>query len=242
MGPDSSRETHRSGERQLRSGAEGGKLGNLPTNANRPRILLADDHAIFTDLLRSMLEKHYTIVATVANGRALLSQVAETKPDLILVDVGMPLLNGFDAARLVRQSLPRVGIIFLTMRDDTHLAAAAAEMGSVGFVLKHSAASELLTAIESVLTGKSYITPKLRTDDKVERAVRAQQYEKEMTLRQREIVQLFAEGRPAKEVATHLGLSKKTVEFHKYHIMQAFNLKSNADLVRFAIRHGLIAA
>jgi len=216
-------------------------MGNPPTKANRPRVLLADDHAMFTDLLRSLLGSNYTIVGTVTNGRELLAQAAETKPDLIVVDIGMPLLNGFDAAQLVRQFLPRVGIIFLTMRDDTNLAAAASEMGSVGFVLKHSAASELSAAIESVLKGKSYTTPKLRTEDRVERAARAQQFAKELTPRQREIVQLLAEGRPPKEIATHLGLSHKTVEFHKYHIMQAFDIKSNADLVRFAIQHGLIS-
>lgn len=217
-------------------------MENFPTKPTRPRVLLADDHAIFTDLLCSLLTQNYTIIATVTNGRELVSQAEETKPDLIVVDVGMPLLNGFDAARLIRQFLPRVGIVFLTMRDDTNLADAASEMGTVGFVLKHSAASELLTAIESVLRGRSYITPKLRTEDSVERAERAKQFAKELTPRQRSILQLYAEGRPAKEIASLLGLSQKTVEFHKYHIMQALDIKSSADLVRFAIRQGIIAA
>lgn len=216
-----------------------GEMNNLP--ANRPRILLADDHAIFTDLLRSLLEKSYTVVGTVTDGRELLSKATEANPDLIVVDVGMPVLNGFDAARLVRQILPKVGIVFLTMRDEANLAAAVFELGSVGFVLKHSAATELVTAIESVLKGTSYITPRLRTEDRVERAARAKQFAKGLTPRQREVLQLFAEGRAAKEIAARLGMNQKTVEFHKYHIMQMLDIKSNADLVRFAIRHGLVA-
>ncbi len=132
-------------------------------------------------------------------------------------------------------------IVFLTMQDNPNLAAAALELGSVAFVLKHSAGSELLKAIEEVLHGKSYLTPKLRSDDWVTMKQRARQFSKELSARQRDIVQMYAEGRPAKEIAYVLNLSQKTVEFHKRHIMDAFNLQSNADLVLFALKQGLIA-
>src|SRR5271165_1104860 len=124
-----------------------------------PQILIADDHVIFADGLRLLLEKHYKVVGTVTDGRALVTEAVSLKPDVIIVDVGMPLLNGLDAAERVRQQLPKVKLIFLTMQDNPNLAAAALELGSAGFVLKHSAGSELLKAIEQVLHGKCYVTP-----------------------------------------------------------------------------------
>jgi DNA-binding NarL/FixJ family response regulator len=153
----------------------------------------------------------------------------------------MPLLNGLDAARRIKDLAPKIKFIFLTMRDDPNLAAAALELGPVAFVLKHSAGPELLEAINEVMRGHSYLTPKLRATDWVEAKARVRQFSKEMTPRQRDIVQLFAEGRPMKEIAGFLQLSEKTVEFHKHHIMVAFNLKNNADLVLFALSQGLIA-
>src|SRR5271165_1246945 len=204
-------------------------------------ILIADDHIIFADGLRLLLEKHYNVVGTVADGRALVAEAVRLRPDVIVVDVGMPLLNGFDAASRVREQLPKVKIVFLTMQDNPNLAAAALELGSAGFVLKHSAGSELVKAIEQVLHGKCYVTPKLRPEDWVVQKTRARQYSSHLTLRQRDIVQMFAEGRPIKEIAGHLNLSEKTVEFHKYYIMETFNLKSNADLVLFALKERLIS-
>ena len=127
------------------------------------------------------------------------------------------------------------------MQDDPNLAAAVLELGSVGFVLKHSAGSELLKAIDQVLHGKSYVTPRLRPEDWVQQKSRARQYSSQLTARQREIVQMCAEGRPLKEIAGRLDLSEKTIQFHKYHIMETFNLKSNADLVLFAVKEGLVA-
>jgi DNA-binding NarL/FixJ family response regulator len=163
------------------------------------------------------------------------------KPEVIVVDIGMPLLNGFDAAQRVREKLPDVKLVFLTMQDDVNLAAAALELGSAAFVLKHQAASELLSAIERVLTGKSYLTPKLRSDDWVVMKERARQFSKHLTPRQRDIVQLWAEGFSIKQIGSQLNLSEKTVEFHKHHIMESFNLKSNSDLVIFALKQSLIA-
>lgn len=206
----------------------------------RPTILIADDHALFAEGLRLLLEKTYRIVGTVSDGRALLAAAGKLRPEVIVVDIGMPLLNGLDAARRIRQQLPKAKLVFLTMQDDPNLAAAAMELGSAAFVLKHSAGSELLNAIEQVLHGGSYLTPKLRCDDWVTMKQRARQFSKELTSRQREIVQLWAEGHSLKQIGAELNLSEKTVEFHKHHIMEVHNLKSNADLVLFALKQGLI--
>jgi DNA-binding NarL/FixJ family response regulator len=208
---------------------------------SHPRLLIADDHAIFSDTLRLYLEKDFDIVGVVSDGRTLIDEAITIKPDVIIVDVGMPLLNGLDAARRIKELAPKIKFIFLTMQDDPNLAAAALELGPVAFVLKHSAGSELLEAIKEVMRGHSYLTPKLRATDWVEAKARVRQFSKDMTPRQRDIVQLFAEGRPMKEIAGLLHLSEKTVEFHKHHIMVAFNLESNADLVLFALSQGLIA-
>ncbi len=208
---------------------------------SRPRVLIADDHAIFAEALRVLLEKTYTVVGIVADGRTLVSEAARLKPDIAIVDVRMPLLNGLDAARRVREQTPNVKLVFLTMTDDRNLAAAAMELGRIGFVLKHSAARELLTAIEHVLRDEFYVTPRLRSEDWVERRTRVHQFSKELTDRQCDVVQLFAEGLPIKQIAGYLNLSEKTIEFHKHNIMQSFNLKSNADLVLFALKRGLIA-
>jgi DNA-binding NarL/FixJ family response regulator len=206
----------------------------------RPRLLLADDHAIFSDALQLYLEKDFDIVGVVSDGRTLVDEAIRIRPDVIIADVGMPLLNGLDAARRIKELAPKIKFIFLTMRDDPNLAAAALELGPVAFVLKHSAGPELLEAINEVLRGHSYLTPKLRATDWVEAKARVRQFSKDMTPRQRDIVQLFAEGRPMKEIAGYLHLSEKTIEFHKHHIMVAFNLKNNADLVLFALSQGLI--
>jgi DNA-binding NarL/FixJ family response regulator len=207
----------------------------------RPHLLIADDHGILAEALRLLLEKSYVVTGIVADGRALVSEAVRLKPDVIVVDIGMPLLNGLDAALRVREKLPNIKIVFLTMKDDPNLAAAAMELGGVGFVLKHSAAGELLAAIEHVLRNEPYLTPHLRAEDWVERKARVEQYSKTLTGRQRDVVQLFAEGRSIKQIAGHLNVSEKTVEFHKYHIMRSFNLKSNAELVLFALKQGLIS-
>ena len=207
----------------------------------RAKILIADDHGVFADGVRLLLEKRYSVLATVADGRELVDQAPRLKPDVIVVDIGMPLLNGLDAAERVRQKLPTVKLVFLTMQDNRNLAAAALQLGSVAFVLKQSAGSELLTAIDEVLRGNCYVTPKLRPENWAVQRTRARQYSRDLTPRQREIVQMCAEGRSQKEIAGHLNLSEKTVQFHKHHIMETFNLKSNADLVLFAVKEGLIS-
>jgi DNA-binding NarL/FixJ family response regulator len=210
-------------------------------NTPRPCILIADDHAIFTEALRVYLEKTFTVIGVVADGRAMLREAIKLRPDVIVADIAMPLLNGLDAARRIREQAPNVNFVFLTMLDDANLAAAALELGRVAFLLKCSGGLELLKAIEEVLHGRSYLSPKLRAEDWVAAKARARQFSKDLTERQSDFVQLFAEGRPMKEIAAILNLSEKTVEFHKHHIMEAFNLKSNAALVLFALKRGLIS-
>ena len=216
-------------------------MEKIPTNRTHPRCLIADDHVIFSDALRLYLGTALEIVGVASDGLSLVDEAIRLRPEIVIVDVGMPLLNGLDAARRIKQLAPKIKFVFLTMRDDPNLAAAALELGPVAFVLKHSAGSELLQAIEQVLRGQSYLTPKLKSDDWVEGKARARQFSTEMTPRQKDIVQLLAEGRSMKEIAGLLQLSQKTVEFHKHHIMVSFNLKSNADLVLFALNRGLIA-
>jgi DNA-binding NarL/FixJ family response regulator len=208
----------------------------------RPRVLIADDHNIVAEGLRSVLEKSCEVIGIVQDGRQLLVEAPKLKPDVIVLDIGMPLLNGLVAAEQLRPLLPGVKLVFLTMRDDPNLAAAALDLGAVGYVLKHSAASELLKAVTEVLQGKSYVTPKLRAENWAVQGARARQFAKELTPRQKEVLQLLAEGRPMKEIADILKVSEKTVMFHKYHIMESFNLKSNAELVLFALKKHLISS
>ena len=161
---------------------------------NGPRFLIADDHAMFAETLRGYLEKTYTVVGLVQDGRAMVEEAVRLRPDVIVVDVSMPVLNGLDAARRIKEQAPNIKFIFLTMRDDANLAAAALELGPIGFVLKHSTGQELLQAIDHVLHGKPYLTRKLRAEDWFATNARAKQFSKEMTSRQKDIVQLYAEG------------------------------------------------
>ena len=205
------------------------------------RLLIADDHAIFAEALKAYLERTYPVVGIVSDGRALIGEAIRLRPEVIVADVAMPILNGLDAARRIQELAPQIKFVFLTMQVDPNLAAAALELGPIGFVLKHSTGAELLTAIDHVLRGKPYLTRQLQADDWFATQARARQFTKELTQRQREIVQLFAEGRAMKEIAGLLDLSEKTVEFHKHHVMVSFNIKNNAQLILFALKHGLIS-
>jgi DNA-binding NarL/FixJ family response regulator len=209
--------------------------------SRRARILIADDHTMFAEALCAYLEKTFDVVGLVADGRSMLLESVRLSPDVIVTDVSMPLLNGLDAARRIREQTPAVKFVFLTMLDDPNLAAAALELGSVAFVLKRAGGLELLRAIEQILHGRSYLTPSLKVGDWVAAKARVRQFSRDLTKRQRDVVQLFAEGRPMKEIAGILRLSEKTVEFHKHHIMELFGIKTNADLVLFGLKHGLIA-
>jgi DNA-binding NarL/FixJ family response regulator len=210
-------------------------------HGSRLRFLIADDHPIFAEAIHLLLEKEFEVVGIVNDGRALVGEAARLLPDVIIADIGMPLLNGFDAAQRVRQKLPKVKLIFLTMQNDPLMAAAASALGGSAYILKQSAAAELTTAIEHVLHGKCYITPKLRAEDWTDQRARLRQFSKDLTPRQREIIQMCAEGRPIKEIASHLNLSEKTIDFHKRHIMELYGLESNAEIVLLALKLGLIA-
>ena len=209
---------------------------------NRPRILIADDHVLVVEGLRKLLEDEFDVVGTVDNGRALLAVVARLKPDVILVDVSMPLLNGIDACARLRVLASSSRIVVLTMHADPSYAAAAFEAGAAGYVLKGSATSELVRAIRAVLRGQRYIARALPTSILTRMRLRGEARPRHLTPRQREVLQLVAEGRTAKQIATLLQISVKTVEFHKARLMDHLELRSTAALTRYAVQHGIVAS
>ena len=209
----------------------------------RPRVLLADDHEILVDGLRSVLEPQYEVVGTALDGRALLEAAAKLLPDIIVLDIAMPQLNGLDAARHLKPTMPKVKFVFMTMNEDPDLIGEAFRAGASGFLLKQAAAFELLEAVEKVLKGGTYVTPSAAEGQaKISlREPRAREHVAEPTPRQREVIQLLAEGRSMKEVASILQITKRTVAAHKYAVMDLLQLKTNADLVQYAIKHRIIS-
>ena len=207
-------------------------------------VLLADDHKIVLEGLKGLLADEFDVVGTVEDGRALLEQVQQLGPDVIVVDVGMPLLNGIDAVKQIKGSGLDTKVVFLTMHHDAMYAKEAFEAGALGFVLKHSAPSELTKAIQEALKGNTYISPAIAHDmmqlykDEVDTKAGASG---SLTLRQREVMQLLAEGKSAKEIANILHISARTVEFHKYNMMEQLGIKTSAELVHFAIKHGIVS-
>jgi DNA-binding NarL/FixJ family response regulator len=211
----------------------------------KPRVLLADDHRVVAEGLRGLLDPYFEVVGIVPDGRELLSAVKKLDPDAVVLDISMPSLNGIEAARQLRSANCRAKVIFLTMHGEVSYAALGLDAGASGFVLKHSASSELITAIQEALKGGTYITPQIAGNllDSLRRggpAVVDQLVE--LTPRQREVLQLVAEGRSAKEIASILSISRRTAEFHKARIMEVLGLQTTADLVQYAIRSGLISA
>ena len=209
--------------------------------SQRPRILLADDHALFTEALTKILENDFEIVGTVPNGRLLLQQAPILRPDVILLDLSMPLMNGSEAGRRLSVILPKTRIIVLTASEDPSIASAALQSWASGFVIKKAAAEELTQAIRRVLHGKKYVMPSLqhKLEDEFIRGD-ARSAEKQLTSRQREVLQLLAEGYSMKEAANILAVAARTIAFHKYKIMDDLGLKTNADLLRLAIRERLM--
>jgi DNA-binding NarL/FixJ family response regulator len=209
---------------------------------SRPRVLLADDHRIVTEGLKGLLEPEFELVGTVEDGRALLAAAKKLRPDVIVADISMPLLNGIDSVRQIKKVQGQIKIVFLTMHPDVTYAVSAFEAGASGYVLKHSAPTELVTAIRSALNGKTFLTPLLAGEfmRRTKERVNQRDESTRLTERQREIVQLLAEGKSAKEIATVLNISSRTVEFHKYRIMKDLGLQSAAELVHYAVRHGII--
>jgi DNA-binding NarL/FixJ family response regulator len=211
---------------------------------NRATIVLADDHAVVVEGLRRILDRpEFHVVGVAHDGRAMVQAAARLHPDLIVTDIVMPLLNGIDAARQILKLKRKPKIIFLTMHPEVAYATAALEAGASGYVLKSAAGEQLIDAIRTALTGQTYVSKSIA--EAVERARQVQSLHRRGTIggltdRQREVLQLLAEGKQVKEVAALLGVSSKTVEFHKYRIMQLLGARTVADLTRYAVRHGMV--
>ena len=210
---------------------------------HRPRLLLADDHTLIAEGCKSFLEPEFEVVAVVNNGRTMIEAALKLKPDVVILDVAMPDLNGLDAGEQLKQKLRYVKLIYLTMHIEADVAAEAFRRGASAYVLKSSAAEELTFAIRSVLRGESYITP-LVTKDTFEFLLRSGSTlsdKKRITPRQSEVLQLLAEGKSMKEIADVLNLKPGTVAFHKYKIMETLGLRTNAELLRYAIEHHMLS-
>jgi DNA-binding NarL/FixJ family response regulator len=210
----------------------------------KPRVLLADDHKIVIEGLKNLLEGEFEIVGSVEDGRALVEQASTLSPDVIVADISMPQLNGIEAVRQIKKNNKNIQIVFLTMHPDAIYAANAFEVGASGFVLKHSASSELISAIHEAIKGRTYVSPLIAGD-----LIRIYQEGgspeknlfKKISPRQREVLQLLTEGKTAKEIASILNISTRTVEFHKYKMMEQLNIKTSAELVLYAVKHGIIS-
>jgi DNA-binding NarL/FixJ family response regulator len=207
----------------------------------KPRVLLADDHALILGAFEKLLAGECDIVGQVGDGRALVAAVEALNPEVVVLDISMPLLNGLDAGRQIKQKSRNVKLVYLTMNEDPDLAAEAFRAGASGYLLKSSAASELTTAIREVAQGRTYITPLV-----AEGLVEALQHPsdrkpgEDLTPRQREVLQLLAEGRSMKEVASLLSLTPRTVAFHKYQMMEQLKVKSTAELIQYAVKHHIV--
>jgi DNA-binding NarL/FixJ family response regulator len=210
----------------------------------RARVILADDHNLLVDTFKAFLEPHFDVVGTFADGHRLVQGAPALQPDVIVLDVGMPIMNGLIAGQRLKQILPRVKLIYLTMNQDPDVAAEAFRLGASGYLVKTSAASELVHAIKEVLLARSYVTP-LMTKDMVGSFIqnfKRRKVRHELTLRQREVLQLLAEGRSMKEVAYQLNVTPRTIAFHKYTMMDQLDLKSSAELIQYAMKSSILAA
>ncbi|MBN4054158.1 response regulator transcription factor [Nitrospira defluvii] len=211
---------------------------------HRSRILLADDHQIFAEGLQGLLSSEFEVVGIAKDGWAMLDAVRKFDPDVVVADISMPLLNGIEAAERLVKDKVRAKVVFLTMHLERAYAIKALEVGASAYVLKHSASSELVLAIREVLKGRIYVSPMvsgevLKSFLAHSKNPKIKKKRSHLTLRQREVLQLLAEGHTAKEVASFLCISPRTVEFHKYRVMKDLNLRAHANLVRYAIEHGI---
>lgn len=213
------------------------------TLVSKPRVLMADDHSIVLTGVRKLIEDRCEVVGTVDNGRTLVETAERLRPDLILLDISMPLMNGLDAARQIKNTCPETKLIFLTMHTSPRFVTGAFKAGGHGYVLKHSASDELVQAIETVLSGHTYLTSAI-VQPVLDSFLQSDQQKKgveDLTPRQREVLQLIGEGKGLKDIAGLLNLSVKTVEFHKTCLMEQLDLHSKAALIRFAIAEGLVS-
>jgi DNA-binding NarL/FixJ family response regulator len=210
----------------------------------RPRIILADDHKIVLEGLRNTLEPQFELVGTVEDGHALFEAQKKLHPDAIVADISMPLLNGIEAVRKIKKVDKHIKVVFLTMHSDVTYAAEAFDAGASGYVLKHSAPSELVNALHEVLKGRTYVSPMIAgelMESYKEGNHKRNEALLKLSTRQREVLQLLAEGKGAKEVAGVLNISTRTVEFHKYKVMEELGIKTSAELVQYAVKHGIVS-
>lgn len=207
----------------------------------RTRLLLADDHTLLVDAFRKLLEPEFEIVGTASDGRTLLASALQLRPDVAIVDLGLPLLNGMDAGRELKKLMPQIKLLVITMCEDVSVAAEALREWASGYLLKKSAGTELSHAVREVMKGKTYVTPHV-AQQLVDQFIREPEthIKKSLTSRQREVLQLLAEGRTMKETADILKLTTRTIAFHKYRIMQEFGLQNNSELLKLAIREHLV--
>ena len=215
----------------------------MTSSTPRSRILIADDHALLCEALATLLAPEFEVLETVSDGRALVEAALRLRPDVIVADITMPELNGIDAMVELIDQGQRFPVVFLTMHRDPAFARRALEAGASGFVLKHSASLELVTAIRAALDGKTYLTPQLAGE--VLESMKRERHDVDaavapLTPRQREVLQLLAGGASAKEIGVRLSISPRTAEYHKYQMMQTLGLKTSADLIHFAIKHGIV--
>ena len=212
---------------------------------NRARILIADDHNLVAELCRRLLEKDFDVVGVVSDGRQVVRSAVELKPDVVVLDVAMPILNGLDAGRQIKELLPNVKLVFLTMNPDADVAAEAFARGASGYLLKTCAASEMVLAVRESLRGRSYLSKSMSRDAVDSRRWQQNEFvdeELRLTDRQREVLQLLAEGKVMKEVGSILHMTTRTVAYHKYRIMEVLGARSNAELVKYAVRNHIVAA
>lgn len=219
-------------------------MNGIPPFRHKSRLLIADDHTLLAEAIKSILEPEFQVIGIVSNGRDLLRIADELKPDVVILDIGMPQLNGLNAGEQLRRVLPSCKLVYLTMNMSPEVAADAFRRGASGYVVKSAAAGELVTAVRRALRSESYLSP-LITHDTVDFLLRGGESfsaEKRLTRRQSEILQLLAEGMSMKEVAGVLNVKPGTVAFHKYNLMQVLGVKTNAGLLQYAIKHHLISS
>ena len=210
----------------------------------RPRVIIADDHILILEALKNLIQPEFEVVGTFADGHSLVEGAAQLSPNVVVLDIGMPILNGLSAGQKLKQKVPLVKLVYLTMNNDPDLAGEAFRLGASGFLLKHSAAEELRQALQEVVRGGYYITP-LMTKGMVGSFVqnfKRRKTKSDLTLRQKEVLQLLAEGRSMKEVAFVLNVSPRTVAFHKYTMMDHLQIRSSAELIEYAMRSSLVSA
>lgn len=209
---------------------------------NRPRIILADDHTLLLDALKTLLEPEFEVVGIFADGHTLVERAAELNPNVVVLDIAMPHLNGLTAGERLKRAMPLVKLIYLTMNHDPDMAGEAFRLGASGYVLKNSAASELQRAIREVVRGGHFVTPLMTKgmEGSFIQNFKRTKSKNKLTLRQKEVLQLLAEGRSMKQVAFELNVSPRTVAFHKYTMMEHLHIKSSAELIEFAMRSSLV--